>query len=139
MSEKRKKPQARTVGALGDVPFKVSSKAIQTIEKLELTKSVEYGTHKLHKGDTLLEFTGKNPATGSFPITLSAFLGVNPTKFLKKLEKMMTKAKVVTLTLGTQKIGKKWVITDVKQTYTYFDVNGDVLSVDAEVSIEEYH
>jgi phage protein U len=134
-----KQAKGRLIGALGDVVFTVSSKAIQTIEKLELKKSVEFGTHKLHNGKTLLEYTGRNPATGSFPITLSAFLGVNPLKVLKVLEKHLEKGQVLSFTLGTKKIGKKWVITDVQENYTYFDVNGDVLAIDVTVSIKEYN
>jgi len=131
--------KGREVGSLGDVVFTVSSDAIKTVEKIEIKKSVEFGTHKLHNGKTLLEYTGRNPAQGSFPITLSGFLGVNPTKVLKTLEKQFEKGQVVSFTMGSKKIGKKWVITDVTENYTYFDVNGDVLAIDVTVSIKEYN
>jgi phage protein U len=136
---KPEKVKARTVGAFGDITFKVSSKTIRTIEKLELNGSVEYGTHKLHNGKTQLEYTGRNPVKGSFPIILSAFVNVNPRKYVQKLERYMNKGKVVPFILGTKKIGKKWVITSVKQTYEYFDPDGDVLSIECEVSIQEYN
>ena len=137
-SRSPRKTQARIVGSLGDITFKVSSKAMRTIQKLEKNVSVSYSEHKTHLKYPIMEFTGKDLATASFPITLSAFVGVNPTKYLKKLEKMMMNQKAVYFALGTKLIGKKWVITGIKESYQYFDRDGDVLSIDATVSIKEY-
>jgi len=131
--------KARVVGSLGDIVFKVSPKAIQTINNLEKSVGADYATHKIHNGYAKLEYTGKKVTKGSFDILLSAFLGVNPRKMQAQLERNIRNGKVVSFMMGEKKIGKQWVISDVKEKYTFFDGNGDVLAIECMVTIQGYH
>jgi phage protein U len=126
------------VGSFGNVTFKVSSKYVRTIEKLEMTESVTYAEHAIHGKAPRMEFTGRNLRTGSFPIILSAFMGISPRKYVAKIRKLMYKHKAVNLILGQKAIGKKWVITDMKETSQYFDADGTILQIEVTVTIKEY-
>lgn len=136
---KEKKTGARKVGAIGSVAFSVSSEKVMTLTEVDVTKSVNYAVHKLHCHKPRLEYTGKNSTDISFPIVLSAFLGVDPIGQVKKLENMMWNQQLVPLIIGKDRIGKKWVITSVKEKYKRFYKDGTISEIECTVSLKAYH
>lgn len=139
LAQQTQKTVSRKVGALGDVSFSVSSKKVQTLTEVEINRSVNYASHKIHCHKPQLEYTGKNTTEISFPITLSAFLGVNARDQVKKLENMMWHQKLVPLVIGKDRIGKKWVITSVKEKYSRFNKDGTVIEIECTVSLKAYN
>ena len=130
---------ARKVGAIGDVAFSVSANKVMTLTEVSVSKSVNYAVHKIHGHKSKLEYTGKNPTEISFPITLSAFLGINARSQIRKLEDMMWEQQLVPLIIGNDRIGKKWVITSVKEKYTRFGKDGTIAEIDCTVSLKAYN
>lgn len=127
-----------TIGTLGDITFAVNAKEIKTIENMSWKSSASYATHKLFGKKAILEFTGINPDKISFNVEFSVYLGINPQKSMKKLENMLNKGTAATFVLGTKTIGTKWVLTDIDRTIKHFDNNGDILSYEVKITIEEY-
>lgn len=127
------------VGCLGAIPFEVSEKRIQTIQKATWSGSVNIATHKRHLTDALTEYTGRNPDSFSLEMQLSAWLGVNPMDAVLKIWKYEREATPVSLVIGTRAYGKyRWLIQSHKVTMEKHDKNGDVMSVTVSVELIEY-
>ena len=69
---------------------------------------------------------------------LSVFLGVNPRKMQKKIDKYRKEGKLLTLIIGGKKYGKKWVITEHSKDYENIDNKGNLLVAKSSVSLQEY-
>ena len=129
----------RKVGALGNVAFSISVNWVMILTEVSVNKSVNYAVHKIHGHKAKLEYTGKNPTEISFPITLSAFFGVDARNQIRKIEDMMWEHQIVPLIIGHDRIGKKWVVTSVKEKYTRFWKDGTVAEIDCTVSLKAYN
>ena len=125
-------------GMLGSVTFEVTEKTYRTISNLSRSNKANYSTHKLVAKKGILEFTGVDPETISFEMLFSAWLGENPEKWRKKLNKMLEKGKAVTFVLGTSPIGTKWVIEDLNFSTGLFYKDGTPAEYTATVSLKEY-
>ena len=125
-------------GMLGSVTFEVTEKTYRTISNLSRSNKANYSTHKLVAKKGILEFTGVDPETISFEMLFSAWLGENPEKWRKKLNKMLEKGKAVTFVLGTSPIGTKWVIEDLNFTTGLFYKDGTPAEYKATVSLKDY-
>ena len=132
-----------TIGTLSgnkhSVAFYASSEAYQTFEDLELKSSVSYGEHKLHKKKPQLEFTGFEADTLSFKMNISVLLGGSPRKTHQTLYKMMYDGELITLVVGTDAIGTKWVITDVSKAFKTLYKDGQLISCEVSVTLKEYN
>lgn len=127
------------IGCLGDIPFEVSSKRIQTLKNPKWSGSARYATHQRHGGDALTEFVGNNPDKFTFEIFLSAFLGVDPMECVEKIIKYRREGRTLPLVIGDKSYGMyRWTILnhDVKLTTT--DGDGNVLSVTVSITLQEY-
>ncbi|MCM1299684.1 MAG: phage tail protein [Firmicutes bacterium] len=127
-----------TVGSLGDIVFKVSSATVETLKNLSLSRGASYAKHNQHCGDTLLEFTGRDPGTVSFDMTLSADLGVNVASEISKIDQAVQSGRTMRLILGMAVYGKKWVISKYSVKYNYFDRNQNPLLAEISLSLTEY-
>ena len=127
-----------TIGSLGNVPFKVTKKTVQTFTNMSWSTKANYSTHKLHMKTGMLELTGFDPDEISFDMFLSAFMGVKPMKVLKKLQQMLVKGKVCTLVLGTDVIGKKWVITEISRSFKHVYKDGALVSCEVTITLKQY-
>lgn len=127
------------IGCLGEIPFKVSSRAVQTVKKATWSGSARYGTHARHLTNALTEFTGIEPDAFSFEIELSAFLGVNPSDALNLIWQYERSGKAVPLVIGNKGYGKyRWNVLEHKISMEQYDGNGDLLSCTVSVKLQEY-
>lgn len=127
------------IGCLGEIPFKASSEAVQTIKNAVWSGSARYSTHNRHLGNALTEFTGLDPDGFSFDIQLSAFLGVNPEASINLLWEYERTGKAVSLVLGTKAYGKyRWNVLNHKIKQEHYDKDGDVTSCTVTVKLQEY-
>lgn len=126
------------IGTLGDIAFAVSQNTVKTFKDLQIQSQVNYAKHTRHNKKPLLEFQYKDTDTGSFTIYLSAFLGVNPLKEQKKIDKYMNSGKILTLIIGGKKYGSKWVIKSHSKGFQRFDSQGNLLIAESKLSLEEY-
>ena len=77
----------RKLGSWGkDLVFSVSSDKVLTFKKLGREISSRWASHTPTFGKPKREFLGADLETITLDITLNAFLGVNITKTIKKLE-----------------------------------------------------
>ncbi len=128
-----------TVGSLGDIVFSVSSNKVETLKNLKYTKSASFAEHNRHCADTILEYTGNNPAEISFDITLSYLLGVKVEKEIKKLDLYTRRGKAMKLVIGKKVYGSYlWVIEKYSVNYQHFDKSGNVVTADVSLSLKEY-
>jgi hypothetical protein len=103
---------------------------------------MNYAQHDIHGGVGLLELTGRSPATCSLKILLDSALGVDPTKELADLIKMMIKGAVIDFILDGSPQGLhpggRWVIEDVGESWKVIDKTGKMISVEVDLQLKEY-
>lgn len=127
------------IGCLGDVPFEVSSKTVQTLNNMQWSGSAKYATHQRHGGNALTEFIGNNPDKFKFDMVLSAYLGVDPMDATVKLFNYMREGRALILVIGSRTFGKyRWTITDYTVRLQTTDGDGDILTLTVSVSLQEY-
>lgn len=127
------------VGCLGEIPFTVSSEAIQTLQNMVWSGSAQYGTHDRHLHGSLTEFTGSNPDGYTFDIVLSAFLGVNPMDSITELWTYERTGRAVPLVVGTHAYGEyRWTVLSHKIKVTTCDADGDILTATVSVTLQGY-
>ena len=126
------------IGTLGDIVFKVSANKVRTFDDLKIDSKTNYAKHTRHLKKPLLEFQYNDADTASLTIYLSAFLGVNPKKMQKKIDKYRKKGKILTLVIGGKKYGSQWVITGHTKDYEKFDNQGNLLIAKSTLSLEQY-
>lgn len=128
-----------TIGCLGEVYFTVSSEMVMTLTDIGMDKSISYGSHKVHGGKTLLEYTGSDPDDISFEIELSAFMGVNPSEMIEQLDDMAESGSAVSFVLGTKVYGSGlWVITDISKSFDHIYKDGELMSAKLKLKLKEY-
>lgn len=127
------------IGCLGAIPFKASSRAVQTVKRATWSGAARYSTHARHLTNALTEFTGIEPDAFSFEIELSAFLGVNPMEAINLIWQYERSGKAAPLVIGNKGYGKyRWNIIDHKINMEQHDGNGDLLSCTVSVKLQEY-
>ena len=127
------------IGCLGEIPFKASSSAVQTIKNAVWSGSARYATHERHGTKPLTEFVGVDPDGFTFDMELSAFLGVNPMDAIGKLWQYQREGRPVPLVLGDKGYGKyRWSVLDHKVKLEQTDGRGNLLSCTVSVKLQEY-
>lgn len=126
------------VGSLGSIPFYTSVNESVLISGIDWETSARYAEHTRHNQTDMLEYVGNDPDKISFDIKLSAFLGVNPTKMLDRLNTMMRSREAVKFVLGTMPIPGYWVVTNMQKQMEYLHKDGTLLSVDVKITLMEY-
>ena len=127
-----------TIGSLGGVYFSVSSDTVQTLNDLSMSKSISYGTHKVHGGKTLLEYVGRDPDGIQFSVHLSAYLGVDPSATIRQFDEIADAGQAVGFVLGTKVYGSGWVITDISKSYDQIYKDGALIAATLRLTLKEY-
>lgn len=127
------------IGCLGDIPFVVSDKMVQTINNIQWSGSSRYATHQRHLTDTLTEFVGNNPDRFTCDLVLNAYLGADPMGEINKLWAYMRNAAPVSLVIGDKAYGKyRWSIIDIRIKVKTMDRIGNLTSATVSVTLQEY-
>ncbi len=127
------------VGCLGEIVFEVSDDAIKTIRNATWGGSAAIQTHQRHLQAALTEYTGAQPDTFEFKMSVSFYLGSDPLADIAKLFEYERTSKAVPLTIGCKGYGKyRWLVKSHKTTMEYFDANGNLLGSDITVSLIDY-
>lgn len=125
-------------GMLGNVTFEVTDKTVATIMSLSRSNKANYSTHSLINKKGILEFTGVDPETISFEALFSAWLGVNPETWRRKLNDLLESGKAVVFVLGTSPVGTKWVIESLSFETGLFYKDGTPAEYKASIGLKEY-
>lgn len=127
------------IGSFGNIYFEVSNNRIETISNYKRDISAKYTEHEVIGGKPVVEYQHAELQKIQFTMQLGLFNKVNPFKELEKLETMCEKGAVNYLLIGNTVIGDhKWLIESVKETSNVFDNAGNLIYVEAEVSLIEY-
>ena len=127
------------IGCLGDIVFEVSPETVRTVSSMNWGGSARYGTHQRHGTYPLTEFSGMNPDTISFDITLLSAFGTDPMGDLSTLWTYMRNGKVLPLIIGEHDYGLwRWTITSLKIKIQNFDKAGNIISATVAVTLQEY-
>lgn len=126
------------VGSLGSVVFGVNDREVKTIRDMSWKKSAKYATHTLLGQKSLLEYTGLDEDEISFTVVLSAYMGVNPQEGIAQFSAMLENGEVVSLLLGTDVIGSRWVLCDMAISIDQHYSDGTPTVVTLKLSIKEY-
>ena len=127
-----------TIGSLGEILFYVTDSQVQTIKEATWKVKATYATHKMHGTRSKLEFTGLEPQELEFPLTVTAFLGVDPLVVIEDLNMLVESHQIVQFMLGNDVIGTSWVVTEVSHKINQFWKDGTVLGAELSIRIREY-
>lgn len=128
------------LGTLGGIAFRVSAwNDIYTFGDLTRGAKNRTASHEIIGQKPLTEYIGPDLQTLSFKIKLHAALGVKPWEEVERLIEYCESGKVLTFTLGGQKMGKnKWLIESVSEVVKYHDNHGNILAVEVDLTLKEY-
>ena len=127
------------IGSFGNLVFSVSDRTVKTFDGMSWDFSADYATHDRHIKADLLEYMGPGIETVSFSMVLSALLGVNPLKEIKKLREMVKEGHAERLVIGGKVYGSyKWVMQKGTVDFQRFDNTGNLLAAKVKVTLKEY-
>ena len=128
------------LGTLGDISFRVSAwNDIYTFDDLTRGAKSRMASHEIIGQKPLTEYLGADLQTLSFKINLHTARGVKPLEEVERLIEYCESGKVLTFTVGGQKVGKnKWLIESVSEAVKYYDNNGNILATDVDLALKEY-
>lgn len=127
------------IGSFGNLVFSVSDRTVKTFDGMSWDFSADYATHDRHIKADLLEYMGPGIEGISFSMVLSAFLGVNPLKEIKKLREMVKEGHAERLVIGGKVYGSyKWVMQKGTVDFQRFDNTGNLLAAKVKVTLKEY-
>ena len=116
------------IGCWGDITFAVSRNEVKTFTGLKWDSGAKYSTHDRHLKEPLLEYTGREVESMSFPISEVA-----------KLLQAMRRGEVHPLIIGPKAYGtNKWVITKVSTSLDRYDNRGNLLVSKVSVTMKSY-
>lgn len=127
------------IGSLGDIVFEVSTKKTQTFGELSRTGSSRWNDHEIIGLKPISEFLGSDLEEITFSIILKAEFGVNPIKQLEIMRKIRDTGKTAPFLLGGKPISiNHWSIRQISETHKIVDNKGNVLHVEASITLKEY-
>lgn len=127
------------IGSIGDIPFVVSHDYMLTFHDYSRSGSSRWVKHDLIGRKPILEFIGPDVEKISMKIQLRSDHGISPEMELKRLRKMRDEGKVFPFILGGTPVSNEyWVLESIGEDVSYWRANGKILSVTADVSLQEY-
>lgn len=128
------------IGNLGKtLNFQVSDKHVLTIRGMQKTAAGRWASHARIGKAPRSEFLGPDLGTITFQVTLSAALGVHPSKQLAKIEKAIRKGKAMEFVLGGKKVGDNlWVIQSVSEKWDCIFTKGELAAATVSLTLKEY-
>lgn len=127
------------IGCLGDIVFQVSEEVTETIRDVEWSGSARYSTHQRHNMNALTEYTGIDPDTMKFTITLARELGVDVVAEIVKIWNLERSGEAARLVIGDKAYGKyRWNVVKHSAKYTAHDKNGNPICAEVALELQEY-
>lgn len=127
------------IGSLGEIVFEVTDKRVFTFADLKRDTKMRYAAHEVIGQKPVAEFIGPDLEQITFKIYLSAALGINPEREMKKIRDKRDAGEALSLILGEKVIGdNKWVIESIGESYLAVDQMGNIWVHSAEITLKEY-
>ncbi len=127
------------IGCLGDIIFQVSEETVETIRDMEWSGSARYAVHQRHNMNALTEFTGVDPDTMKFTVTLVREPGVDMVAEIAKFFKLERGGEAVRLVIGDKAYGKyRWNVEKHSAKITAHDRKGSLIAAEVFLELQEY-
>ncbi|MEK3976051.1 phage tail protein [Psychrobacillus sp. FSL K6-1267] len=127
------------IGSLGGIVFEVSSKKNYTFKDFSRSGSARWNEHEIIASKPISEFLGADLEEITFTIILKAEFGVNPLKQLEIMRKIRDTGKTAPFVLGGKPLSiNHWSIRQISETHKTVDNKGNVLNVEATLTLKEY-
>lgn len=127
------------LGNLGSIiKFEVSSNKILTFSDLSRKTSAKWEEHDIIGNKPRSEFLGANLDEITFNITVSAEHGVKPMTTINNIRNAISKGTTLPLVVGANKIGSKWKITDMSETWDTVMSGGELARATCSITLSEY-
>ncbi|MEY8313510.1 phage tail protein [Oscillospiraceae bacterium 42-9] len=124
---------------LGDIVFQVSEEVTETIRDVEWSGSARYSTHQRHNMNALTEYTGIDPDTMKFTITLTRELGVDVVAEIVKIWNLERGGEAARLVIGDKPYGKyRWTVQKHSAKYVAHDKKGNPVCAEVALELQEY-
>ena len=132
--------RAGGLGTLGDISFRVSAwDDVHPFDDLTRSAKNRTASHEIIGQKPFTEYLGPDLQTLNVKIKLHAQRGVNPREEVEQLIEYCESGKVLTFTVGGQKMGKnKWLIESVGEAVKYYDNQGNILASEVDLALKEY-
>lgn len=129
----------RTIGALGEIPFVVGHKKVQTVSSFQWEESAEIAEHKIIRGPALTEATGEEAGKIEIGMQLVRELGADPMELIAQALGYKRRFTPVALVIGDHTFGRYlWLVKNVKVEAKVFAPSGRLDSADVSISLVEY-
>lgn len=127
------------IGSIGDVTFETSSQRIRTLFDMKRTGAVRLAQHERMNKKAITEFVGKGLESMSFSMQLARYMGVDPDKEAERLREYRDNGTPLLFMLNNKVVGEnKWLIESISEEVERFGRDGEILSMNVELSLSEY-
>ena len=126
------------IGAFGEIVFSASDKKVLTPKSLSKTVGSSWATHETIGGKPKSQYMGANLQTLQFDMFLSVEFGIAPRRLLERLEEMAEGSEVYPLVFGGKPVGNLWRLVSLSEEWGTVLNQGELISANVSVSLEEY-
>ncbi len=125
------------IGTLGQVVFEVSADKVRTTSDFKRKRAANYAEHAVLDRKPILQYVGPALDEISFRIRLDAAQGINPSRELISLEKILLAGDELMLIIGGQPLGK-FVLEELNEAWTRQDGQGRLMVAEVDLKLKEY-
>ena len=112
---------------------------IRTLFDMKRAGAVRLAQHERMNEKAITEFVGKGLESISFSMHLAGYLGVNPDKEAEHLREYRDNGTPLLFVLNNKVVGEnKWLIESISEDVERFGRDGEILSMNVELSLSEY-
>ena len=130
------------LGSFGNVVFEANQQKTLTFREKQHTKRPVWGTSSLIGIKPRSQFISPGQDEINFIIKLNAYIGVDPETEIEKLEQAAETGQTAAFILGGKPYGARnarWYIRELMRTDQVVDNEGKFVSIDANITLMEYH
>ena len=106
---------------------------------MKRTGEVRLAQHERMNEKAITEFVGKGLESMSFSMQLARYMGVDPDKEAERLREYRDNGTPLLFMLNNKVVGEnKWLIESISEEVERFGRDGEILSMNVELSLSEY-
>lgn len=122
------------IGRLGDLKFEISEKRAVTFAALQEKYSYKITTHEVIGQPPSYEITGIEANTTILNLIFSVARGVNPSDYVRKINKLLNQKKALPLMIGDQFHGN-FLLKSAEYLGSSYDQKGNAWKIEANLEI----
>ncbi len=127
------------IGYWGSERFEVSDKKVFTPNNIQRSSSSRFESFQRIGRKPLSEYIAPGLATFTLTIQVNAMLGVNPREVLDHWISLAESGQPDVLVIGNKVVGTdQWVLKTAADAWKQLDGQGNILTAEMNLSLEEY-